>query len=391
MTPPDLLNLAAGAAVLGLASLTAALGWGLHTRPARFLTAFFACFALAHLLGTLLLGGGAWLSVDTVRWLRVIEVPLVYLLGPLLYGYAVALTSSGKVPVRSIALWHLLPCATALVISLANALTPFDATAAGKRIFLFSFHGWMFQGAPYLIAAIWRSYSARPLLEQVSADEAALHLGWLRWLIAVIGACWISSAIDRWPQTTGVSSWAWFGVTLNWLTTAAIYLLAWFGLRQRILVPAALVPPNECQAPVTEPETEAEDARYRRSGLSPAHCLAIAAELTRLMETERLYVDPGFDLLRLSQRSGWPPNHVSQALNQGLGQNFFEFVNTFRIATATACLADAGDRRSVLEIALVSGFGSKSTFNTVFKRMTGRTPREYRRELAKVADAATCH
>lgn len=374
--------------MLGLASLTAALGWGLHTRPARFLTAFFACFALAHLLGTLLLGGGAWLSVDTVRWLRVIEVPLVYLLGPLLYGYAVALTSSGHVPGRSIALWHLLPCAMAFAVSLANALAPFDATATGEAVFLLSFHSWIFQGVPYLLAAIWRSYGARPLLEQVSADEAALHLGWLRWLIAVIGACWISSAIDRWPQTTGVSSWTWFGVGLNWLITAAIYLLAWFGLRQRILVPVGLAPPNGCQALAIKPEAE-EDARYQRSGLTPAHCLAIAAELTRLMETERLHVDPGFDLLHLSQRSGWPPNHVSQALNQGLGQNFFEFVNTFRIAIATACLADAGDRRSVLEIAHVSGFGSKSTFNTVFKRMTGRTPREYRRELATVADA-TC-
>lgn len=377
--------------MLGLASLTAALGWGAHTRPARFLTAFFACFALANLLGTLLLAGGAWLSVDAVRWLRVIEVPLVYLLGPLLYAYAVALTSSDDVPRSSFAPWHLLPCAAAFVISLANALAPFDGTAVGKAIFLFSFHGWIFQGVPYIVAAIWRSYGARPWLEQVSADEAALHLGWLRWLIAVIGACWISSAIGRWPQTTDASSWAWFGVALNSLNTAAIYLLAWFGLRQGILVPAALVPSNECQTPVAEPQAQTEDARYRRSGLGPAHCLAIAAELTRLMKAERLYEDPGFDLLRLSQRSGWPPNHVSQALNQGLGQNFFEFVNTFRIATATACLADAGDRRSVLEIALVSGFGSKSTFNTVFKRMTGRTPREYRRELAKIADAATCH
>lgn len=103
-----------------------------------------------------------------------------------------------------------------------------------------------------------------------------------------------------------------------------------------------------------------------------------------------MYADPDFDLLRLSQRSGWPPNHVSQALNQGLGQNFFEFVNTFRIASATASLADGGDGRSVLEIALASGFGSKSTFNAVFKRMTGHTPREYRRLPATDKQADSC-
>lgn len=389
MTPPDLLNLAAGAAVLGLATLAAALGLGMRTRPARLLTAFFACFALAHLLGTLLLGGGAWLAVESVRWLRVIEIPLVYLLGPLLYGYAVALTSNRGKPGFPIRLWHLLPAAAALVVSLANALAPFDTTATGAAVFLLSFHGWMFQGAPYLVAAIWRSYGARASLEQVSADEAALHLGWLRWLAIAIAACWVSSAINRWPPTMAEVSWAWFGVVLNWTTTAAIYLLAWFGLRQRILVPSGLAPPGQLHA--TGFHADAARARYERSGLDTTHCLAVAAELTRLMETERLYADPEFDLLRLSQRSGWPPNHVSQALNQGLGQNFFEFVNTFRIAAATACLADAGDRRSVLEIALAAGFGSKSTFNTVFKRMTGRTPREYRRQPVPVTGTAPCH
>ena len=67
-----------------------------------------------------------------------------------------------------------------------------------------------------------------------------------------------------------------------------------------------------------------------------------------------------------------------QALNQQLGQNFFEFVNGFRIAAAERCLADPGDQRSILDIALACGFGSKSTFNAVFKRMTGLTPTAFR-------------
>lgn len=147
MTPPDLLNLAAGAAVLGLASLTAAMGYGLRTRAAGLLTAFFACFALAHLFGTFLLGGGAWLSAEAVRWLRVVEVPLVYLLGPLLYGYAVALTTPGRWPGYRALRWHLLPAAVAFGISLLNAIAPFDATPTGAAVFLFSFHAWLLQGA----------------------------------------------------------------------------------------------------------------------------------------------------------------------------------------------------------------------------------------------------
>lgn len=384
MTPPDLLNLAAGAAVLGLASLTAGMGYGLRTRAAGLLTAFFACFALAHLFGTFLLGGGAWLSADAVRWLRVVEVPLVYLLGPLLYGYAVALATPGRWPGYRALRWHLLPAAAAFGISLLNAIAPFDATPTGAAVFLFSFHAWLLQGAPYLLGAVWLAWRAPPWPEAPAAGQASPQRIWLRGLVLVIVACWISSAMGRWPLAPDASARPWFGAALNGVTTAGLYLLAWFGLRQRILLPAQA---DGCAHAV--PAVDAVGPRYERSGIDPAQCGDIAAELSRLVQVERLYVDPGFDLAGLSQRSGWPPNHVSQALNQGLGQNFAEFVNGFRIAAATASLADANDPRSVLEIALASGFGSKSTFNTVFKRMTGRTPREYRR--APSVGAAHAH
>lgn len=381
MTPPDLLTFAAGAAMFGLTSLTAALGCGLRTRAAWFLTAFFACFALVSLLGSILFGGQAWLSAGAVRWLRVIEVPAVYLLGPLLYGYVVALTSQARALEHRRVLPHLLPCALAFVVSLANAFTAFDTSPAGHRVFLLTFHAWVLQGIPYLALAAWRSYRARPLLEQVSADEAALHLAWLRWLVAAIAACWVFTTIDRLPHAVEAPMSNWLAAVLGWLTTLILYLLAWFGLRQRILIPSGLVESRVC-------EPDATAARYERSGLDPAQCADVAAELTRLMEAERLHTDPDFDLRQLSERSGWPPNHISQALNQGLGRNFFEFVNGFRIAAASQCLSDADDRRAVLEIALACGFGSKSTFNTVFKRMTGRTPREFRREREAPADVS---
>lgn len=385
MTPPDLLNLAAGAATLGLAALSAGMGCGLQTRAARYITAFFACFALANLFGTFLLGGDAWLTTAAVRWLRVIEVPLVYLLGPLLYDYARAVTRPGHTPTRARLRWHLLPAGMAFVVSLANAVAPFDTAAAGETVFLLSFHAWLLQGTPYLLAALWHAF--HPHLPQ--EHDAARQLGWLRGLLAVIVACWISSTLGRWAPAADIPGWPWLGVALNWLTTAGMYVLALSGLRQRILMarPPAAGTTDARDATATG---TAMDPRYQRSGLDASHCARIAAELTRLVQAERLYADPDFDLLRLSQRSGWPPNHVSQALNQGLGQNFFEFVNTFRIASATASLADGGDGRSVLEIALASGFGSKSTFNAVFKRMTGHTPREYRRLPATDKQAGSC-
>ncbi|HGM7319407.1 TPA: hypothetical protein ACKQCD_000515 [Stenotrophomonas maltophilia] len=59
MTPPDLLKLAAGAAILGLAALSTGVSFGRARRGNHLLTTFFACFAAANLFGLVLLGGQA--------------------------------------------------------------------------------------------------------------------------------------------------------------------------------------------------------------------------------------------------------------------------------------------------------------------------------------------
>lgn len=380
-TTLDLLDFAAEAATFGIAALTAAFGAGLRTRASPYLTAFFVCLAIEYAVAVVLTGWRHELSDAAVHWLHAINVPSAYLLGPLLYGYAFALTSPSPPNLRR-ARWHLLPFAAALVFSFGNALFAFDATPVGMRLFQLSYHAWVLQGAVYFYFAVLRTYRARPALEQVSADEAELHLAWLRRLIVVIAAIWFLAAFDRIQRATGSFECDWLGTALSCLIAVALYLLAWFGLRQRILIPAELAEP-------TPRDGDDAAARYERSGLDRTQCLQIAAELTRLMTSERLYTDSALDLQALSRRSGWPPNYVSQALNQGIGRNFFEFVNGFRVAAAEACLTDPGDARTILDIAHACGFGSKSTFNTVFKRINGSTPSEFRRAHAAAAQTTS--
>jgi AraC-like DNA-binding protein len=382
MSPLTLTNLTTGAVTLGATALTAALGFRLRTNSARLLGAFFACLSLEYLCGTLLLGWREWLSIEMVRWIRVIEVPGAYLLGPLLHAYTKALKSPSPSPALH-DVRHAVPALAAFVFSFGNATFNWDASPLGQQLFLVSMHAWVPQGIPYLILAAWGVTRARKTLEQVVADESALHLAWLRWLIALIGMCWMLSAADRFLGVGDFVAWQWFDAAFGGLTMIALYLLAWFGLHQRILVATGLVES-------TATAGEAPGPRYERSGLDATQCAHVAADLNRIMTSERLYTDSGFDLLALSQRSGWSMNYISQALNQGLNRNFFEFVNAYRVADAERCLKDPDDRRSILEIALACGFGSKSTFNAVFKRISGMTPGECRRRPASsVRVAAT--
>ena len=103
----------------------------------------------------------------------------------------------------------------------------------------------------------------------------------------------------------------------------------------------------------------------------------------RLRETllaDRLYLDPDLKVATLARRLHEPDYKVSRAITAGLGEpNFNRFVNRHRIEQAQALLADpAQDNKSILAIALDSGFASIGPFNRAFKEMTGMTPRQFR-------------
>ncbi|QNH15495.1 AraC family transcriptional regulator [Xanthomonas sp. SS] len=92
--------------------------------------------------------------------------------------------------------------------------------------------------------------------------------------------------------------------------------------------------------------------------------------------------EPELSLGELARRLGTNSNYLSRALNEGLGQSFSEFLNRQRIAEAQALLAGDDD---VLAIALRVGFGSKASFNRVFRAYVGRTPSDYRRAQRPIA------
>ena len=127
------------------------------------------------------------------------------------------------------------------------------------------------------------------------------------------------------------------------------------------------------------PEPVIEKPKYVRSGLKPAVKNKLKEGLLDLMDREKLFMDPELTILDISQKLNAPRHHLTQILSEKFGKNFFSFINAYRIEEAKIRLKDPHNNNlTVLAIGFDSGFNSKSSFNTLFKKAVGMTPSEYR-------------
>jgi len=118
--------------------------------------------------------------------------------------------------------------------------------------------------------------------------------------------------------------------------------------------------------------------KYERSRLTPGESEIILERLTRLMETDKAFKDPDFDLPTAARRIGTSVPNLSQSVNQGLHASFNRMLNGYRVREAMRLLSESG--LSVTEIAFEAGFGSLSSFNAIFKADCGISPSQFRRK-----------
>jgi len=105
-------------------------------------------------------------------------------------------------------------------------------------------------------------------------------------------------------------------------------------------------------------------------------------QLDSYMKETQIYRRPRLTLKELGTGIGLSERHLSQIINDVNGQNFYDFINYYRVEHAKSLLMhNATFRRTMFDIFWESGFNSKTTFNTSFKKITGQTPSEFQKAL----------
>ena len=104
----------------------------------------------------------------------------------------------------------------------------------------------------------------------------------------------------------------------------------------------------------------------------------ITDRLEKLMHSQELVLDTELTLRSLAEMLYIHPNKLSWVLNDRIGMNFNEFVNSYRLDIFQEKALDPANKHlSILGMAFESGFSSKSVFNEFFKKKTGLTPKAW--------------
>ncbi len=100
------------------------------------------------------------------------------------------------------------------------------------------------------------------------------------------------------------------------------------------------------------------------------------SRLTKLFEEKAMFSRAKLTLKELADELKLSPKYVSYLINTYAGSNFNDFVNAYRVQDVLRRI-NIEKNKTLLGIAMESGFNSKSTFNQAFKQHTGKSPSEF--------------
>lgn len=161
-----------------------------------------------------------------------------------------------------------------------------------------------------------------------------------------------------------------------------IFFLGFKGFSQKLIYnpdhDVIVIQPKKVTKTVLLKEASTSNQKYSKSGLNDSDSATHYIRLTSLIENEELYLNERLSIKSIADRLDLNVNHLSQIINQQSGKNFFRFINEYRVEKAKSLLSDPSNKKfTILGIAFECGFNSKSSFNSIFKEYTGKTPSEF--------------
>ena len=122
-----------------------------------------------------------------------------------------------------------------------------------------------------------------------------------------------------------------------------------------------------------------QQVKYAGSNLEIENKVEIVRKLDRLISERKFFLQHDASIGKLAKELSTNIHHLSQVLNQIKEKTFFELTSGIRVQEAKDLLGRRDhEHLKIEEIANKVGYSSKSSFNTTFKKIVGRTPSDYK-------------
>lgn len=210
-------------------------------------------------------------------------------------------------------------------------------------------------------------YTLKKYNENLKAEFSSLEkkkLKWLKFLVAGFILIWIGGYYNFLSFILKLS------FVIPWeLITSLIFIFA------NVIVFLGLKQP-ELFSGIVQRDS---GPKYAKTPLPEGTKDEYLEKLLDYMKSEKPYLNPTLTITEVSERISIPARYLSQVINTSLNQNFYDFVNSYRIEECKYYFQN-NSNDTVLEVLYEVGFNSKSSFNRAFKKYTGMTPSEFKRQ-----------
>jgi len=206
-------------------------------------------------------------------------------------------------------------------------------------------------------------------IQLFSSNTEGINLNWLEYIILIIFI--VSIVYVIYNLSYNANSLNFF---INLIFLLVIYFVAYNSLKQKEIYPVE----EKLREELISINDDSETEELKRKLISDEELVRIKVQLEELMNSQKPYLESELNLIKLSELLSISTHHLSYVINTGFQKNFFQYVNEYRIEHAKKLLKN-NTKLSILGIAYESGFNSKTSFNTTFKKFTDQTPSEFKK------------
>ncbi len=326
-----------------------------------------------HLTGYFLYYQGYW---EINPHLIGVTTPLPFLYGPFLYLY-VSYSIKSKNHLQRADYLHFVPAVLSYLY-----MIPFyffysaeEKTLVDKGLIddfgAFSttiLIGFILSGISYSVLSFQKLIQREKVVGDNFSNKTRTNMNWLRYAILGIASVFITAAVVTFFREVLDIQFP-FNADILFYTIIVgfVVYVGYSGIRQQDLF---------SNTGISDEQLVKTESEYKKSSLKSEIASQKHHELLGVMKKEKPYLNPKLTLTDLAQSLTVSPNHLSQIINQHEQVNFHDFINKYRVEEFILNVQN-NNSFSLLAHAYDSGFNSKSTFNSVFKKFKSVTPSQY--------------